>query len=59
MRTTARLYCEGLTESEIIDRIEHENLFQYPTEKMLRVITAVGTENETKHYDKASALYRT
>lgn len=38
MRTTARLFCEGLTESEIIDRIEQENLFQYPTEKMLRNI---------------------
>ena len=38
MRTAARLFCEGLTESEIIDRIEQENLFQYPTEKMLRNI---------------------
>ena len=40
MRTTARLFCEGLTEREIIDRIERENLFQYPTEKMLRNIAS-------------------
>lgn len=35
MRITAKLMCQGLTEQEIIHRIEEENLFQYPTEKML------------------------
>lgn len=38
VRTTARLICEGLTGEEIVRRIEQENLFQYPTEKMLRNI---------------------
>lgn len=36
MRTTAKLYTEGLTEEQIIERISMENLFQYPTEKSLR-----------------------
>ena len=35
MRTTAKLFCEGLSDNEIIERIEKENLFQYPTEKSL------------------------
>lgn len=35
-RTTARLLEEGLTENQVIDRIVSENLFQFPTEKMLR-----------------------
>ena len=35
MRTTAKLFCEGLSDIEIIERIERENLFQYPTEKSL------------------------
>ena len=35
MRTTAKLLQEGLTEKEVIDRIVEENLFQYPTEKMI------------------------
>lgn len=38
MRTTAKLYAEGLTEEEIIERISSENLFQYPTEKSIRKI---------------------
>ena len=36
MRTTARLAAEGLTDTEIADRICRENLFQYPTEKSVR-----------------------
>ena len=36
MRTTARLAEEGLTDTEIADRICNENLFQYPTEKSVR-----------------------
>ena len=35
MRTTAKLIQEGLKEQEIVSRIETENLFQYPTEKMV------------------------
>lgn len=37
-RTTARLVCEGLGDGEAADRIVHENLFQYPTEKSVRKI---------------------
>ena len=36
VRTTARLFCEGLSHDVIIDRIVKENLFQYPTEKSLK-----------------------
>ena len=36
MRTTARLYMEGLSDKEIIEHIISENLFQYPTEKQTR-----------------------
>lgn len=35
MRTTAKLLQEGLDEKEIINRIVDDNLFQYPTEKMI------------------------
>ena len=35
-RTTARLLADGLTEEEAVERIMSENLFQFPTEKMLR-----------------------
>ena len=34
-RTTARLLAEGLTKEEAVERIVSENLFQFPTEKML------------------------
>ncbi len=36
MRLTARLLAEGLSETETVDKIVEENLFQYPTEKMVR-----------------------
>ena len=36
MRTTARLLADGLTETEAICTIVNENLFQYPTEKMVK-----------------------
>lgn len=39
MRTTAKLYAEGLDDEQIIERITAENLFQYPTEKSLRLVT--------------------
>ena len=35
MRMTAKLLQEGLDEKEVIDRIVEDNLFQYPTEKMI------------------------
>ena len=35
-RTTAKLVCDGLSNDEIVDRIVKENLFQYPTEKMVK-----------------------
>lgn len=36
MRTTARLLSEGLSEEEASERLIKENLFQYPTEKMIQ-----------------------
>ena len=36
VRTTARLMADGLNDTEVVDRIVTENLFQYPTEKSVR-----------------------
>lgn len=36
VRNTARLMADGLSDTEVIDRIIAENLFQYPTEKSVR-----------------------
>lgn len=41
VRTTAKLMCEGLSDKEIVERIEQENLFQYPTEKSVRRMASV------------------
>lgn len=41
MRTTARLMCEGIEDSEIIDKIVSENLFQYPTERTIKRAASV------------------
>ncbi len=41
MRTTAKLMAEGLTDQEIVARITAENLFQFPTEKMLGNLSRV------------------
>lgn len=38
MRTTARLLAEGMTGTEAVAKITEENLFQYPTEKMIKRI---------------------
>lgn len=35
IRTTAALLCDGLTRDEILDKIREENLFQFPTERMV------------------------
>ena len=40
MRTTAKLMIEGLTDEEIYERIYSENLFQFPTEKSIKLITS-------------------
>ena len=36
VRNTARLMADGLSDTEVVDRIIAENLFQYPTEKSVR-----------------------
>jgi len=36
MRITARLMCEDIDETEVVERIVEDNLFQYPTEKTIR-----------------------
>ena len=41
MRCTAALLCEGLSDDEAIARITSENLFQYPTERMLKNLASV------------------
>ena len=38
MRTTARLMIEGLSDEEIFERIYRDNLFQFPTEKSIKLI---------------------
>lgn len=35
-RTTAKLMCNGLDDDAVVNKIESENLFQYPTEKSVR-----------------------
>lgn len=40
-RTVAKLLTEGLTDEEIILKVFNENLFQYPTERMLKNIASV------------------
>lgn len=42
-RVVARLRLEGLANDQIVERVVAENLFQYPTGRMLRNITTVCT----------------
>ncbi|MDO4514849.1 MAG: DUF1819 family protein [Lachnospiraceae bacterium] len=35
MRTTAKLICEGLSDTDVVCKITEDNLFQYPTEKTI------------------------
>ena len=35
MRTTAKLVAEGLNDEQVADRITSDNLFQYPTERLV------------------------
>ena len=39
MRATARLYMEGLSDEEIVDRVITENSYQYPTERSLKMVS--------------------
>lgn len=39
MRATARLYMEGLSDEEIVDRVIKENPYQYPTERSLKMVS--------------------
>ena len=41
MRITARLLLEDKTDKEIIDEIVDNNLFQYPTERMIKNLAGV------------------
>ena len=41
MRVTARLMALGLSDQEIVKQIMNDNLFQYPTEKSIRDLSAV------------------
>lgn len=38
-RITAALLCQGLSREEALAKIQEENLFQYPTERMVSTIT--------------------
>lgn len=39
MRATARLFIEGLSDEEIVDRVIKENSYQYPTERSLKMVS--------------------
>lgn len=41
MRVTAKLMTTGLSDKEVIENIEEENLFQFPTERMVKNIANV------------------
>lgn len=35
IRVVARLHCQGLSRDEIMGKLKEENLFQFPTERMI------------------------
>ena len=41
MRITARLLDEGMSETEVIEEIVNDNLFQFPTERMVKNLARV------------------
>ena len=41
MRTVAKLLDRGMSDQEVIDEVSNNNLFQYPTEKMVRNLASV------------------
>ena len=38
IKTVASLLCEGLSRDEVVEKIASENLFQFPTERMIKSI---------------------
>ena len=38
IRIVAGLLCEGLSREEILEKVAYENLFQFPTERMIKTI---------------------
>ncbi|MFR5103214.1 MAG: BrxA family protein [Christensenellaceae bacterium] len=55
MRTTAKLMIDGLTDEEIYERIYSENLFQFPTEKSIKLITS-GCIRRLRALDKYTGI---
>lgn len=55
-RITARLMDQGLEDKEIVDMIQADNLFQYPTEKMLRS-KALSCLRRLKALDNKQLVY--
>lgn len=64
VRIVASLMCEGIDRNEIYKRIAQENLFQYPTERMIRSMTnicfkridALASHELTHHLVNASSV---
>ena len=61
IRTVATLLQQGLNREEILDKVKQENLFQFPTERMISRIASVcfrridALESETLVYHLANA----
>ena len=61
IRTVANLIEQGLDRNEIVDRICEENLFQFPTERMIKSIAKTcfqridALDSETLVYDLANS----
>ena len=56
MRTTAKLMIEGLSDEEIYERIYEDNLFQFPTEKSIKLITS-GCVRRLKSLNNNELVY--
>lgn len=57
-RTVARLMIEGLSDEEIVEKVITENLFQNPTEKMLKNLATVCCNrlHAMEDYDLVAAI---
>lgn len=61
IRTTALLVCSGKSNEEIYSEIAEQNLFQFPTERMIRSMTKIclkrieSLDSETLVYELANA----
>lgn len=55
-RTVARLMQEGLSNTEIVDKVINENLFQFPTEKTIKQV-ANGCIARLEALDDKSLVY--